>query len=691
MLIPWFFALDHPNYARWLPIHVRDMFALDTIAPSIATEFESGHFVVHKTHSTFSAIAIDHAHEQNNKLVKGKGGVIGLTENASQLLRWMVCGPEMARAVNEFELSQELIKHEQSKGPNVRHHEQVESKQKAFVKQVIALTATIEEMGNPFLEESEDLLVLDTRDIVDPKVANTVRNIEQIGNDKYHEYVRERLDKRTRPLSDPIKQNKLHLFRRQELRSESKEKRQISSLKQNCSLFSQLYVSCQVRDSDLDEFFPHENQAYPPSLSQFGQLRLGSKSDLLVPLEKMCVIVTEIPDVDAIILDGAVIVNILKPRFCKTFEDYSKQVFLPHINNYLKSCSRIDVIWDEYRQDNLKALTRGKRGKGIRRRVQADSTIPGNWESFLRTDDNKTELFAYLAEQLLTLTPSVQTTVVSTKGSEVVCNKPDKNNGNLSPCNHEEADTRILLHVADAVKSGMQKIMIRTVDTDVVVIAVSAVHKLNITSLWMAFGVGKNFRYIPVHEIALFMGPSKSNALLFFHAFSGCDQVSSFSNRGKKIAWDTWLSFDAVTEDFKLLTFKFVVLMYDRTSECLGVDAARKDLFMRKGRSIENMSPSSAALHQHIKRAAYQAGFCWGQALVKLQETPSPSIWGWKRNKEGLWEPFWTALQQASESCAELIKCGCKSENGCRGRCKCVKASLSCTALCKCGGQCDRD
>ncbi|CAG2245959.1 unnamed protein product [Mytilus edulis] len=90
MLIPWFFALDHPNYARWLPIHVRDMFALDTIAPSIATEFESGHFVVRKTRSKFSAIDIAHVHEQNNKLVKGEGGVIGLTENASPLLRWIV-------------------------------------------------------------------------------------------------------------------------------------------------------------------------------------------------------------------------------------------------------------------------------------------------------------------------------------------------------------------------------------------------------------------------------------------------------------------------------------------------------------------------------------------------------------------------------------------------------------------------
>ena len=49
---------------------------------------------------------------------------------------------KMARAVNEFELSQELIKYEQSKGPDIRHHEQIESKQKAFVDQFRALTDT---------------------------------------------------------------------------------------------------------------------------------------------------------------------------------------------------------------------------------------------------------------------------------------------------------------------------------------------------------------------------------------------------------------------------------------------------------------------------------------------------------------------------------------------------------------------
>ncbi|KAH3703286.1 hypothetical protein DPMN_078318 [Dreissena polymorpha] len=130
---------------------------------------------------------MDHAHEQNNKLVKGEGGVIGLTEYATQLLRWMVCGPEMARVVNEFEISQERIKQEQTKEPDIKHHEQVERKQNSFVKQVQAMTHTLEEMGNPFMEECEDLLVLGTRDIADQKVANTIRNIEQIGKNQYQE------------------------------------------------------------------------------------------------------------------------------------------------------------------------------------------------------------------------------------------------------------------------------------------------------------------------------------------------------------------------------------------------------------------------------------------------------------------------------------------------------------------------
>ena len=122
-LAPWFFALNHTNYARWLPVHIRDMVSLEKEIPSLAAEFQSGHFVVQKSHRAFSSIAIDQAHEQNNKIIKGDGGAVGLTENPSQLLRWMVSGPEVARVIDEFKSSEEQTKKQQSEGPDFRHHE----------------------------------------------------------------------------------------------------------------------------------------------------------------------------------------------------------------------------------------------------------------------------------------------------------------------------------------------------------------------------------------------------------------------------------------------------------------------------------------------------------------------------------------------------------------------------------------
>ena len=57
--------------------------------------------------------------------------------------------------------------------------------------------------------------------------------------------------------------------------------------------------------------------------------------------------------------------------------------------------------------------------------------------------------------------------------------------------------------------------------------------------------------------------------------------------------------------------------------------------------------------------------------------------------KKKIWEPHWTSLPSASNACKELIKCQCNPDIGYRGICKCIKANLSCTRLCKCGGDCD--
>ena len=72
-LTPLFFALDHTNYARWEPVHIRDMKSLPN---TVKDEFEKcSHWVLSKTMNKFSAIPFDQAHEQENKI----GGAEGLT------------------------------------------------------------------------------------------------------------------------------------------------------------------------------------------------------------------------------------------------------------------------------------------------------------------------------------------------------------------------------------------------------------------------------------------------------------------------------------------------------------------------------------------------------------------------------------------------------------------------------------
>ena len=60
--VQWFFALDHTNYARWIPIHIRDM---QNLPDCISDELKKNR-VINKTRNPFSCIP---AHEQNNKLV----------------------------------------------------------------------------------------------------------------------------------------------------------------------------------------------------------------------------------------------------------------------------------------------------------------------------------------------------------------------------------------------------------------------------------------------------------------------------------------------------------------------------------------------------------------------------------------------------------------------------------------------
>ena len=76
----------------------------------------------------------------------------------------------------------------------------------------------------------------------------------------------------------------------------------------------------------------------------------------------------------------------------------------------------------------------------------------------------------------------------------------------ISPCTHEEANTRLVLHVSDCAREGIGNIILCTVDTDVIMLTIANFCRLQISMLWIAFGVGKKYRYIATHDIVRALG-----------------------------------------------------------------------------------------------------------------------------------------------------------------------------------------
>ena len=125
-------------------------------------------------------------------------------------------------------------------------------------------------------------------------------------------------------------------------------------MKNDVELFSRLYISCQTRDGNLEDFFQHENQAWPRALSDGGRLPLGTKSDILTFLVNMSPSQTKTPDATCIVLDGAAIILMMKPAATNTFDVYAQQVFIPYMSSQLRIVSRVDLVWDTYKDDSLK-------------------------------------------------------------------------------------------------------------------------------------------------------------------------------------------------------------------------------------------------------------------------------------------------------------------------------------------------
>ncbi|KAG7174915.1 Glutamate receptor-like 44 [Homarus americanus] len=204
--------------------------------------------------------------------------------------------------------------------------------------------------------------------------------------------------------------------------------------------------------------------------------------------------------------------------------------------------------------------------QGIRRRVTASGPLPSNWQNFLRNSDNKEELFSFLSEQVMQLVVKESKQLVVTDKKQVLTVPP----GRTLPTWHHATTKRptLAVHAADALECGHQRILIRTVDTDVVILAVALANERSevLDKIWLTFGTGKNRRYIAAYQIAKALGPEKSRALPVFHAITGSDTNQTEGSLGvirkRLVVWNN----SSGTERMRAIIYqKHVAMNSDRS------------------------------------------------------------------------------------------------------------------------------
>lgn len=114
-------------------------------------------------------------------------------------------------------------------------------------------------------------------------------------------------------------------------------------------------------------------------------------------------------DSSALIIDGQALVQSFKTHGMKTFGDFADE-FVSTVFRKGNAYSRIDVLFDRYRDLSIKSGTRTRRAKGkqpVRRVIEnKEVPLPTNLSAFLSLNENKKDLAALLSEEIVLQAPT---------------------------------------------------------------------------------------------------------------------------------------------------------------------------------------------------------------------------------------------------------------------------------------------
>ena len=95
----------------------------------------------------------------------------------------------------------------------------------------------------------------------------------------------------------------------------------------------------------------------------------------------------------------------------------------------------------------------------------------------------------------------------------------------------EQADTRFLLHVLHAAKTGSKAVTVTSEDTNVMLPCLAFQKDIH-CPIYQKCGTQNGTRFVYISKLAWPLGDSVCDSLIGLHAFTGYDTVSAFASRG---------------------------------------------------------------------------------------------------------------------------------------------------------------
>lgn len=481
-------------------------------------------------------------------------------------------------------------------------------------------------------ETPSTLINICTGRVASTETQQSLSKFTEKSKAKSEKFIEDVLIKGNRSFWQPVKKQKIFTF------SEIKTKHSSALPKKfigSEGMFRRIVAAAKFQSLDLSNILCYELTSVPLCLFHEDEtMRKTTKSDLISKLEPWGQITTT-RIVNSFLIDGMVLLQEMNEKTFNTFNELAS-IFLRNIfaSSRKHGALRVTIVFDNYNNPNsTKSAERYRRGdckethtydvSGHRKVVK--------FRTFLQLSENKRSLLKFLCNYILENSIENMTqneTLIIAGGFENpdLCYSINKENGlnelQELKCNHDEADTRLILHMLYEFQvHHCNNVLVKSVDTDVLILLIyycSSYLKNQILeeqcSLYMELGHGNKKKIISISDIVQRLDDQVCKCLLPLHVITGCDTTNSFFKIGKKTAFDVFMknpkSFGEleklgtapIAESFDIGT-KFVLALFrNKNTSIKTLNQLRYHFSMTSQKSATELPPTDDSFQQHILR-----------------------------------------------------------------------------------------